>query len=774
MSRASDLETRFQWAADALLQPASPRWKLSALNVFLADTPDDPAAAEAFLLEYSDQVHGLIMELDVGGLSGAFLEETAGLISEAMSRSPVLQGEPLLVRARDLLRRVAAGRYACINDLERAWQVLEHTEGPPPWWAGVAKIPGIDVHQRIDRLVEAAHRAGHPVAEDLDSLAFVARSARNDGPHAACTAVVETGLNSDATDPGIGGVRLLRVEILAERADEDDVRPDVLPSDPYPNGRQIFDTALAAGRRLLEHVNPSARGRYLVGRIRFESPGLPHTGQSADLAVAALFFSAAQAFVDGRRRYEIAPLVVFTGSVDRDGTVLPIAGDTLDLKVEAAFHSWDRTMVVPFDQVMEARSVADRLNDEHPGRNLEIVGVRTMFDLVHDRRVMREVVTPPVIHAARWAWNRRWSVGGVISILAFGGLVLSLLIGPIDRNPVSVVPTAEGMALLNGRGRTLASLVSTTRSGFPNHDDAQVNRVALGDTDGDGLNEMCWSEEADGVLVEAPRVLCREVSDAAPYFEMSLMFDEVFPDDPQIAVHRFQGNHVHLVDIDLDGRAELVLGLNHAALYPSLILVVDPRTGSERGRYVHTGSISDVAFHDFEADGLPEILAAGINNAFDRSVLFVLDPRNLSGSSPTSPNRMPAEYKPGTELAYLRFRPGPLSHVPSVEGIRGAGGVGVWPTDRLVVVSVNEALKRPSGGGPLRQAQLVYQFSLDLEPLACVSNTDYDRIERELIADGFLEAEFSSEQRKELLESIEYWDGETWRDSVFTRLKSRD
>lgn len=773
MSRASDLETRFQWAVDALRQPASPRWKLTAIHTFIAGTRDDPAAAEAFLLEMADQIHGMIMDLDVGGLSGAFLEETARLMTETMDGNPVLQGEPLLVRARDTLMRVAAGRYACVNDLDSVWRTLEQAGSPPEWWGRVARAPGLDVHERLDRLVDAAHGADHPVAEALDSLAFVARSARGDGPHAACTAVIETGLSADPTDPGIGGVRLLRVEILAERTHEDDVRPDVLPSDPSQTGGHAFETALAAGRRLLEEVMPSARGRYLAGRIRFESPGLPHTGQSADLAVAALFFSAAQAFLDGRRRFEIAPVIAFTGSVDREGHVLPIAGDTLERKVEAAFHSWDRVLVVPFSQVIEARAVADRLNAAHPGRNLDVVGVRTMTDLMNDRRVMREVVVPPVIHATRWAWKRKWSVGGVAAIVAFAVFVILLLIGPIDKNPASVVPTVDGMALLNAGGRRLASLVSTTRSGFPDHDDANRNRVALGDTDGDGTNEMCWSEEADGILVQAPRVLCREVDDPAPFFEMPLVFEGVFPDDPQIAVHRFRGNQVHLVDTDLDGRAELLLGLNHASLYPALILVVDPRTGMELGRYVHTGSISDLAFHDLDADGQPEILASGINNAFDLGVFFVLDPRNLSGSSPTSANRMPALHRTGTELGYLRFRPGPLSGVTSVEGVRGAKGVDVWPADQLVMVYVAEARKRPSGGGPVMEAQLIYQLSLDLAPLACISNSDYDRVERELLADGFLEAEFSPEQRKELLESIEYWDGETWRDSVFTRLKSR-
>ncbi len=771
MNRAGELDQRFQRVSEALVQPASPRWKLTVLNTFLVESRNAPAAVEAFLLESADTLQGVVLELDVGGLSGAFLEETALLVRRAVERSPVLAGEPLLTRTMTDLLRAAAGRYACVNDLASTWRTLGRTEEPPDWWIDVQRLPDLDVHDRVERLSEQAHRLSHPVKAELDHVVRVARSARSDGPHAACTAVVETGYASDPRDVGVGGIRLLRVEILAERGTTDDLRADVVPSDARQDAMKAFDAPVAAARRLLERIQPAARGRYLTGRIHFEAPTIPHSGQSAHLAVAALFFSAAQQYLEARRRFEIRPLIVFTGSVDADGNVLPIAGDSLDLKVEAAFHSWDRVLVVPFDHLVEARAVADRLNAAHPGRNLVVVGAHTLDEVFQDRRVMREVVTPRSAHAARWLWRRRASAGGIAAVLALVAALTLPAWRARDSDPVRVVPTADGMALENARGSVVGRIVSSTRAAYPPDGSNESQFVALGDPDGDGNNEVCWSEGAQGEAGGYTHVLCREPNAQTPIFDRRLVFPGLFPFDPQIASDRYNVRRLLLVDVDRDGRDELVLGLTHSLLYPAIVLVMDPMSGDERGRYVHTGAVIDLIAHDLDEDGFPELIGAGINNSMDRAVLFVLDARNVEGTSPTDPDRMPASPLPGREVAYVRFEKGPLSRLSRVEPRTGAVALSVDASDRLILVSVEEGVYRSRGDGPSHHARLIYYFTYDLRPRGVASSSEYDRIEAELIEDGWLESRFSAAERRELLDAIEFWDGARWHDSPLTRFR---
>jgi hypothetical protein len=70
----------------------------------------------------------------------------------------------------------------------------------------------------------------------------------------------------------------------------------------------------------------------------------------------------------------------------------------------------------------------------------------------------------------------------------------------------------------------------------------------------------------------------------------------------------------------------------HTSYHPTNVTLVDGH-GRKLGEYWHTGHMDYVAFHDIDADGTPDILLAGVDNAHEQATLVVLDPRDMTGAS---------------------------------------------------------------------------------------------------------------------------------------------
>ena len=68
---------------------------------------------------------------------------------------------------------------------------------------------------------------------------------------------------------------------------------------------------------------------------------------------------------------------------------------------------------------------------------------------------------------------------------------------------------------------------------------------------------------------------------------------------------------------------------------PCLTTILRLADGVEVGRYVHPGRLEYGRVLDLEADGSPEMLLAGPDNALNRPVLVVLDPTDVQGAAST-------------------------------------------------------------------------------------------------------------------------------------------
>ncbi|MBM3284089.1 hypothetical protein FJY90_07685 [Candidatus Gottesmanbacteria bacterium] len=80
--------------------------------------------------------------------------------------------------------------------------------------------------------------------------------------------------------------------------------------------------------------------------------------------------------------------IALTGGVDKDGNILPCSSEIIRRKVEIVFFSNCKTFIVPKEDELEAKTKADELKKEFPNRNLDIIGIETLSDLLNRRNLI--------------------------------------------------------------------------------------------------------------------------------------------------------------------------------------------------------------------------------------------------------------------------------------------------------------------------------------------------------------------------------------------------
>lgn len=88
------------------------------------------------------------------------------------------------------------------------------------------------------------------------------------------------------------------------------------------------------------------------------------------------------------------------------------------------------------------------------------------------------------------------------------------------------------------------------------------------------------------------------------------------------------------VDLDGDGRREIVVHFSHNKWFPGVICVVD-RDGTVESQYANRGHVYSIHIVDTDSDGKDEIICAGTNNApaYNGATIFILDDEHRTGAA---------------------------------------------------------------------------------------------------------------------------------------------
>jgi hypothetical protein len=425
-----EVERRFQNLRSFLAYPAPVRQHLHEVDKFLAWLGDDSSEYESYLLELAPRLPDLIRSLNgVGSLpeSWAALWEKLCRLQTQLPVLATINGLPAAIKK---LQIIVASLHAYAGDLATSLALLDDrfAARPPDWLPELSNGHARNSLALIRQVLERAQSRQDGIAEVLEGM--IAQWSQDDGD-SIVVPVIERSLVNHHHEASEGGLRRVAVKILgAAYAGKDEIDIDARVLGAPQAFTQITAAPIMAGRHLLAETYSKLAKTFFTGKISFDAAHALHEGNSANLAIAALFYCAALRYTGQRQQFHLAANVAITGDLNETGEVLPVDGKSLAAKVQAAFFSWVEYLVVPKSQLNEAEAAANVLMQRFPNRGLTLIGVGHLREIFYDRRLTRRECAGMAKHLARKTRRNKFTVGGMATILFLILVIGKLFYGP--------------------------------------------------------------------------------------------------------------------------------------------------------------------------------------------------------------------------------------------------------------------------------------------------------------------------------------------------------
>ncbi|MBN2432322.1 MAG: hypothetical protein JXQ27_12670 [Acidobacteria bacterium] len=209
-----------------------------------------------------------------------------------------------------------------------------------------------------------------------------------------------------------------------------------------------------------------------------------------------------------------------------------------------------------------------------------------------------------------------------------------------------------------------------------------------------------------------------------------------------------------LADVLDDDRPEILVISYHSMSFPSMLSLLDTE-GIVRGEYLHSGHIMNLTMGDLDGDARAEIFGTAINNEYREGIVFVLDPAQMDGASPQTPDGPYhcIDVPPAREKVYLRL---PRDPVNLRMDKFGRTKWLLFDPDSIVVGVPCGYKVGPQSGG------LNFYFDRQLILRKVDLDSGYPLVYRHLHDEGFLAEPYDPQAVLAALGPVLYWDGATW------------
>jgi hypothetical protein len=202
-------------------------------------------------------------------------------------------------------------------------------------------------------------------------------------------------------------------------------------------------------------------------------------------------------------------------------------------------------------------------------------------------------------------------------------------------------------------------------------------------------------------------------------------------------------------DLDQDGICDLIAVAHQGQYYPCVVMKLNPLNGIPTSEYWHTGLASSILHTDIDKDGISEIIIGATNNGLNRAAIAVLDPRNLSGHSPSDLSHTPDGVGPGAEKYYIIF---PRTDLQILSPIKRNSIKSLETVEQYLEVTVVEST-------PLEPLGPIFLIDGNMR---CVKVNDEDRFvkfHQRMEAEGKLTQKLDLAYYENLRKGVQYWDG---------------
>lgn len=323
----------------------------------------------------------------------------------------------------------------------------------------------------------------------------------------------------------------------------------------------------------------------------------------------------------------------FTGGVDESGKVNKISEEIIKKKVEIAFYSNCQTLVVPKDDEPFALHKLselkfDKLNNHYPKRNLTIIGVKDINEILLRRDLVEIKKQKLIVRTGKFV-KKNWVSAVVTVLLAI--LFAYLFVMDFDDNPAFVSLNEQLLSIKNKNGKVLWT--KRMAIDLTNKSIAKM-LYKFEDLDNDKNNELILCSELkqfDLIDMHPGRVICYDYK-GEQLWEYEFK-DSIFSKGTwQPLIYS-----VFLIDIINEQNKKVSYAIALNANFVSALFRLNAATGERlEGTLWNAGHFQDGVIGDFNRDGQKEIVLIAISNGFEKTFIVSINLDKINGYLPTS------------------------------------------------------------------------------------------------------------------------------------------
>jgi hypothetical protein len=426
----------------------------------------------------------------------------------------------------------------------------------------------------------------------------------------------------------------------------------IVPSESEKDKRleeQIKTSWMNAKEYCKKHVKKISEHHEVI--ISFDEHLGIYKGDSVGTALVIAYIEELLRFYNSQTILEPIAGTAFTGGVREDGEINQISKEIIEKKVEIAFYTSCKMLVVPDEDITFAINKLSELKKQHAKRNLRLVGVKDIDEILL-RRDLVEIKKQKLVVRTGKLVRKNWA--GALFAIILTAILTYIFALDFDDNPATFEANKSQLIVKNKNGKILWVQKST----LP--EDADVNPKILAergkvvDINADGENEVLiiGAKENDYPRIDTGGKLCCYDKNA------KFLWEYIFSDS--VESHReilkpFYG--LKMIDtLSINGRKSIWLISSNVDSYSSAIFNVDVKTGKRQsGTLWCSGFVIEAGIKDLDADGKAEILAAGVDNGYEDVVIFSFIPDTLTSSRLSTKDYMIKNFPIANVTHYIRL-----------------------------------------------------------------------------------------------------------------------
>lgn len=437
-----------------------------------------------------------------------------------------------------------------------------------------------------------------------------------------------------------------------------------LPDDKFVG---VIYNSFDAVRKLFRSQRQKEKSeRFLHAHLHLESNKKEYTGDSIGLAAAVLTYVQLTRSDTSRIDKYVSSNVVFTGSIDSEGSILPVNEDSLEHKIEAAFFSPVKYIVLPSANFETAQSALDSLNRSFPHRKLYLIAADNLHDVITNHNIVRDekLCLGPYLARQVKKHSLRSAAAFSLIFLLLAWYTLARLdsrhFDPwFDWRISTIDVIGNRYRALNPEGREIFKTESYSQD-LANFDYGNTNQYGM------LYVAFDFDQDSKDELVVIPTIPGREIlPDVVDIYDhKGSLLIRIDADKTDSDISRKYDFRMKSVLIIKDSTGTPFILTQATSNSPALvrILMFNPEGDIVSGPYLHKGHFwrdNNPMIIDIDNDGKDEIINVGTNNDMERAGLVILNPWDLRGMSP--PYDTADDPNKGSQLYYIAFPETPIS-----------------------------------------------------------------------------------------------------------------